>query len=237
MKKIIFSIILMLCFGFNANAEKGVNAGVTLLYGAFDVSGASEKLAANHTSGAGSATEVKASAEGDNAEGDFGLASIFIEKTLGDRLSIGLDYVPTSLDSETAENITNKAGSGGTADGNHVDSAATNTVQVDFEDLTTLYAMININENVYLKAGVMQVDVQTNENLGTGSSYGNTQLDGTMFAIGYSRDLDNGAFVRLEGSIMEFDGATLTSTVDSAKSVSVDGIEGYGAKLSIGKTF
>ena len=25
MKKIIFSIILMLCFGFNANAEKGIN--------------------------------------------------------------------------------------------------------------------------------------------------------------------------------------------------------------------
>jgi hypothetical protein len=97
--------------------------------------------------------------------------------------------------------------------------------------------MININENVYLKAGYMQVDVQTNETLGTGSSYGNTKLDGTMFALGYSRDLDNGAFVRFEGSIMELDGATLTSTVDTKKSVSVDGIEGLGAKLSIGKSF
>ena len=36
---------------------------------------------------------------------------------------------------------------------------------------------------------------------------------------------------------MEFDGATLTNTTDSAKSVTADGITGYGAKLSIGKAF
>jgi len=226
MKKIIFSIILMLCFGFNANAEKGVNAGVTLLYGAFDVSGASEKLAANHTSGAGSATEVKASAEGDNAEGDFGLASIFIEKTLGDRFAIGIDYVPMSADSETAENIS-------------VDTAGTsftNTVQVDFEDLTTAYAMINLGP-IYVKAGVMTVDVSTNETLATGGSYGDTELDGTMFAIGMDRELDNGAFVRFEGTVMEFDGVELTNKTDSTKSIKVDGIDGYGAKVSIGKSF
>ena len=216
----------MLCFGFNANAEKGVNAGVTLLYGAFDVSGASEKLAANHTSGAGSATEVKASAEGDNAEGDFGLASIFIEKTLGDRFAIGIDYVPMSADSETAENInTNAAG-----------TTFTNTVQVDFEDLTTAYAMINLGP-IYVKAGVMTVDVSTNETLATGGSYGDTELDGTMFAIGMDRELDNGAFVRFEGTVMEFDGVELTNANDSTKSIKVDGIDGYGAKVSIGKSF
>ena len=226
MKKIIFSIILMLCFGFNANAEKGVNAGVTLLYGAFDVSGASEKLAANHTSGAGSATEVKASAEGDSAEGEFGLASLFIEKTLGDRFAIGIDYVPMSADSETAENInTNAAG-----------TTFTNTVQVDFEDLTTAYAMINLGP-IYVKAGVMTVDVSTNETLATGGSYGDTELDGTMFAIGIDRELDNGAFVRFEGTVMEFDGVELTNANDSTKSIKVDGIDGFGAKVSIGKSF
>jgi hypothetical protein len=97
--------------------------------------------------------------------------------------------------------------------------------------------MLNLNEMFYVKAGFMTVDVITNDKLNTGSTYGNTDLDGTMFAIGFAKDLDNGAFVRLEGSVMEFDGTTLTSQVDSAKSVSVDGIEGYGAKLSVGKSF
>mgnify|MGYP001293495669 CR=1 FL=1 len=233
MKKIIASVALMLLFGFNAYAEKGINVGLSLSAGVFKVDGAKETFSGSHSSGAGSTVTKNATDEGENAEGLFGIGSIFVEKSLGDRFSVGLDYVPTALESETTENVQTTFN---TTHGAGLTSV-TNTVQVDFEDLTTLYAMININENVYLKAGVMQVDVQTNENLGTGSSYGNTQLDGTMFAIGYSRDLDNGAFVRLEGSIMEFDGATLTSTVDSAKSVSVDGIEGYGAKLSIGKTF
>ena len=226
MKKIMFSIFLMLCFGFNANAEKGVNAGISLLYGAFDVSGATEKLSANHTSGAGSATEVKASTEGDTAEGDFGLASIFVEKTLGDRFAIGVDYVPMSADSETAENINTDASG----------TSFTNTVQVDFSDLTTAYAMINLGP-VFVKAGIMTVDVNTNETLGTGGAYGNTNLDGTMFAIGMDRELDNGAFVRLEGTVMEFDGVELTNANDSTKSIKVDGIDGYGAKISIGKSF
>jgi len=234
MKKIIFSIFLMLCFGFNANAEKGVNAGVTLLYGAFDVTGATEKFAANHSSGAGSARTVKHSAEGENAEGEFGLASIFVEKTLGDRLAVGIDYVPMAADSETAENKQNVAGSNlPTHSG---DSASTNTVQVEFENLTTAYAMLNLGP-IYLKAGVMTVDVNTKENLATGGAYGNTSLDGSMFAVGMNRVLDNGAFVRLEGTLMEFDGVELTNTADSTKSVKVDGIDGYGARISIGKSF
>ena len=36
---------------------------------------------------------------------------------------------------------------------------------------------------------------------------------------------------------MELDGATLTNDNDSTKSVTVDGIEGYGARVSIGKSF
>ena len=234
MKKIIFSILLMLCFGFNANAERGINAGVTLLYGAFDVTGASEKLAANHSSGAGSATTVNANSEGENAEGEFGLGSIFLEKTLGDRLAIGLDYVPMAADSETVENKTNVAGS--RTAGTGVDGALTNTVQVEFENLTTAYAMLNLGP-IYLKAGLMTVDVNTKEKLGTGGAYGNTSLDGTLLALGMHRELDNGAFVRLEGTVMEFDGVELTNQNDSTKSVKVDGIDGYGARISIGKSF
>ena len=235
MKKIIFSIALMLCFGFNANAEKGVNVGVTALYGAFEVDGATEKFAANHSSGAGTAREVKHSDEGDTAEGEIAFASIFVEKVLGDRFAIGLDYVPMSAGSETSENEQNKAGSNPATHSG--DAAGINKVQVDFEDLTTLYAMINLTDNFYVKAGLMQVDVKTNEALATGGTYGDTSLDGTMLAVGFARDLDNGAFVRLEGSMMDFEGVTLTNQNDSTKSVKVDGIEGYGAKLSIGKSF
>ena len=58
-----------------------------------------------------------------------------------------------------------------------------------------------------------------------------------MLGLGYNHELQDGAFVRLEANYMELDGATLTNDNDSTKSVTVDGIEGYGARVSIGKSF
>ena len=109
--------------------------------------------------------------------------------------------------------------------------------EIDFENMMTVYGTIALNDNIYVKAGYMEVDVNTNEVLATGGSYGNTSLDGFVLGLGYNRDLDTGAFVRVEANYMEFDGATLTNTADSTKSVTADGITGYGAKLSIGKAF
>ena len=158
---------------------------------------------------------------------------VFIEKTLGDRLAIGIDYVPMTLDSETTEN---KQASDTTPTG-IIGSTKTNTIQVDFTDLTTIYLTLKLNDHIYLKAGAMSVDVETNESLGTGGAYGNASLDGHVIALGYNRDLDTGAFVRLEAHTMELDGVTLTNTVDSTKSVTADGFTGYGARLSIGRSF
>ena len=83
----------------------------------------------------------------------------------------------------------------------------------------------------------MQVDVVTNENLATGGSYGDTDLSGYTVALGYDKGLDDGKFIRLEANYMDLGGATLTNKNDATKKVSADGITGYGAKLSIGKSF
>ena len=50
-------------------------------------------------------------------------------------------------------------------------------------------------------------------------------------------DLADGMFARFEANYMDLDGATVTNSNDSNKSVKVDGISGYGAGISIGKTF
>ena len=233
MKKIILALVTVLFSLSSAHAEKGVNIGVSLAAGVFEADGATETFTGTHSSGAGSTLTKNTAAEGENAEALVGFASIFIEKTLGDKLAVGIDYVPHSLESETTQNIQNDGGTTSEAAG----ALATNNVQIDFDDLTTLYAKLALNDNVYVKAGIVQVDVITNENLGTGGAYGNTELDGHTFALGYDRDLANNAFLRLEANYMSLDGATLVNQNDSAISVSADGISGYGAKLSIGKSF
>ena len=173
------------------------------------------------------------STHGDEAEGLFGITSVFAEYSVNDQVTLGIDYVPHSLDSETAENVQPDITTSTTS------TTQTNTVQVDGEDMTTIYAILTPPDagGAYLKVGYMQVDIITNENLGTGGAYGDTDLSGMMLGLGYNHELQDGAFVRLEANYMELDGATLTNDNDSTKSVTVDGIEGYGARVSIGKSF
>ena len=227
MKK--FSILILIAFGYFSNAvaieSAGYNLGVSLTGGVFEVDGGKETFSGDHVSGASATTVNKTTAGQDEAEGAFAIGSVFAEITF-DKLALGLDYVPHSMDTETAEN--SQTGIAGTK---------TNTVQVDFEDLVTLYATLNLEHGIYIKAGMMQVDAITNETLGTGGAYGDVTLDGTILGIGYNRDLSDGRFVRVEANHMEFDGATLTNANDSTKSVTADGISGYGARISVGKSF
>ena len=232
MKKFLTIAAFMLFAFSSAQAEK-VKIGVTLKAGVFEVDEASEIFSGAHSSGASPGTVTKkASAEGDEAVGEFGYGSIFVEAAINEKFSIGIDYVPMALESETTENIQNIP-----TDGKQKDSQATNTVQVDFDDLTTVYALLHATENVYLKVGYMEVDVNTDESLGTGGAYGNTSLDGYTVGLGYTQDLDNGAFFRVETLYMEIDGTELTNANDSNKKVKADGITGASVGISVGKTF
>ena len=231
MKKLTILIVMIFGYFTNANAFDGVqgfNLGVSLSGGVFDVDGAKEEFKGDHAGAESDPGDVTKNSTEDTAEGLYGIGSIFAEVQVTDVVGIGLDYVPHSLDTETTENVQVDGG-----------SSVTNTVQVDFENLATLYATLQIPaaEGLYAKVGYVQVDVITNENLATGGAYGNTELDGYTLALGYQRDIQNDAFVRVEANYMELDGATLTNANDSTKSVTADGITGYGAKLSIGKSF
>ena len=229
MKKFLLAAVVLLGSISLANAER-FSIGVTVAGGVFEADGASETFSGDHAGNRSSTKVTKnASDEKDEAEGAFALGSVFAEFQANDQLSVGVSYVPHSSDSETAENIQNM--------GTSFTAQKTNTVKVSFEDLVTVYALANLNENVYLKAGIMQVDLITEENLGTGGAYGDDTLEGFTIGLGYNMDLADGMFVRAEAAYMDIDGTTLTNSNDSTKSVSADGITGYGAAVSVGKSF
>ncbi len=231
MKKFLMAIFVILSFS-TANVIADMNIGLSLMGGKFEAKGAKEMFKGAHSSGSSPGDVTKnTSSDGDTAEGGFALASIFLEKELNEKASFGVDWVPHSLETETTENIQNFV----TATGN--DAKSTNTVQVDFENLLTLYAKVNLNENIYAKVGYVRVDVITNEKLATGGAYDDTNINGYTVGLGFNKDLADSKFVRLEASYLDLDGATLTNKNDSTKSVSADGVDGYGAKISIGKSF
>ena len=223
MKKLTLMIISGLyLFTTSAFSEVGVNIGVSGNMGLFGATAQETHTGATTTSvtSADSDSEIAAAAYG----------SIFIEKELG-RFLIGFDYVPTPFESDTVETAKQDDQTANPAAA--VKTVATNKVQVDLEDLYTIYVGINVTENAYIKAGITSMDVITNESLGTGSSYGNTSLDGTMLGVGYHKDLDS-MFVRVEGNYMNFDGVSLTANDNTIRLKSLDGVTG---KVSIGKSF
>mgnify|MGYP001200697061 FL=1 len=233
MKKFLIAIVALMTSISFANAER-FSIGVTVKGGVFEADGASEIFSGDHAGNRTSDKVTKNTAdEGEDAEAAYAMGSIFLEAALTDKVSLGVNYVPHSMETETATNTQNI----GNLPADPGSGEAVNTVSLSFEDLTTIYALINLNDNVYVKAGYMDVEVVTEETLATGGAYGNVTLDGYELALGYSMDLADGMFARFEASYMDLDGATLTNKNDTTKSVKADGISGYGAGISIGKSF
>ena len=218
MKKLLLTFVLS-AFYMTSAAAVSVHVGV---------SGQAGLFAASATESTGSTTKGNGS-----EHGSAGWGSVFLEGQFGDRLIVGIDYVPSALETDTTETAKSDKGVAAVSP-----TTVTNKVQVDFENLTTVYVGAMINENFYVKAGGIAVDVITNESLGTGASYGNTDLSGTMFGMGYHSANDNGTFFRFEGNYMAFDGTSLTSTGTAADNkISLDNLDGISAKISLGKTF
>ena len=89
MKKFITAAFFVMFTVSQASAEVGVNVGISGNAGLF----------------AASAKEVADETHKGSEHGEAAWPSIFIEKTLGDRFAIGVDYVPTALETDTVESI------------------------------------------------------------------------------------------------------------------------------------
>ena len=225
-KTLIGLIIAMFSFG-SASADAGVNIGV---------SGNGALFAATATE-----TDVGPNATEKNQESEVlgvGYASIFVEKELG-MFFIGVDYVPSEIETETAESLrvdcpltTACTPSSGLAAQNQV----TNKVSVEFSDFVTGYVGVTLFDNFYAKVGAITIDIETKESLGTGGTYGNSSIEGTMVGIGGQADLPNGMFIRGEGTYMDFDAVEIASSNTNNK-VRIDGLDGVSAKVSIGASF
>ena len=195
MKKVIITLIASVFYMTSVSADMGVNIGLSGSAGLFSATGKEVDTGPN-------LTETTEDAE----HGEAAFSSIFLEKTLGDRFTVGIDWVLNDLSTDTVESRRQDKTTGTSS------SNVENKIQIDFADLTTYYINFNVSENLYAKVGMATVDIITGETLGTGSTYGNTDMDGTVLGVGYNATFGNSAFIRVEGNYMDFDGASLTSS-------------------------
>ena len=223
MKKTLIGLVISMFWIVSASADVGARLGVT----------------GNAALYAATATELDTGSHGTTTDFDesqtqseyLGLmyGSVFAEVGFGP-MFVGVDYMPGAIDTEESTTTVGDKTTSATS------TQVTNKVKVEFEGLTNFYAGVRILDSFFIKAGTLSVDLNTKETLGTGSTYGNTTVDGTMMAVGMDKVMDNGMFVRVEGQYSEFDSASLTSSSGSQK-ITMDSLDGVVAKLSIGKAF
>jgi hypothetical protein len=183
------------------------------------------------------------------------LPSGFAEIQIG-LVTIGVDVIPgTASFSSTGVlsgfNAVTNAGStrvsgcrsAALCAGNAGNDTGTQKAGVDLSNHKMVYLQIALpmNENMYIKVGAMNMDVVTTETLATGSSYGNTDVDGVTAGIGLTGMLSDinlpgpgigfpeGIFYKVEAAHTAYEKIRLDGSKDTDgqfNTIVADNIEG-----------
>ena len=153
------------------------------------------------------------------------MASVFVELGVNDVLSFGVDYVINTL--ETPQNVAREDG-----------GTNANLVKAEFEDLTTVYAKLNVPlGGTYLKIGYVQVDVNSIEDLDSGNSHGNDKSTGWTAGIGYNHELTGGVSIRAEVTGMDMSDVTSNNGQTNKTEIKVEDMIGARGTISLVKSF
>ena len=229
MKKLISALTFSIVFSYgmiNAAMADFV-FGVSMMQGAYY--GVGEET--TYTS-ASDSTKTKEAGAFTEANGE-----VFAEFQTDSGMGIGLAYIIGEVGTPGNTNIRN--GDGATAG----KAAVTHTVSADFTNHITLYVITPRWNGLYMKAGVVQSDIETNES-GMNSSYPDVDTSGIMLGLGFQKDTDAGVFIRLEASAAQYDDVSATSTghdndsgSDTANKVEIGDMMSAHGRISIGKAF
>tara|TARA_B100000029_G_scaffold144782_1_gene139999 strand:+ start:2338 stop:3021 length:684 start_codon:yes stop_codon:yes gene_type:complete len=215
---------LSLLFGATTVSAQGLSGGISIAYG--------------EAKGSGS-ENVNGQIESNDANGEAILPALFLEVALDIgpiSPSIGIEVVPVAGESDTVENV--RVGS---VNACSCDDSGTNKASLEFENLTTIYALIPLlDTGAFIKAGHVSMDVIVNDKLdATGGSYSDDTANGWSAAIGFQSDaamIPFFDFMRLEAGHMSFEEMAQVNKNSSDIKIEMD-LEASYAKLSLGKNF
>ncbi len=207
-----------------------IKVGLTLGQGVWAATG--EEVVDNNTTDTQS-TGSKSGTKDRKAHGAFAesVQSIFAEYDHGP-VSIGIQ-LNGDVKTPEATNIQQSDASGSTQN--------TNTVSATFSKEKMLYAIVDVPfGGLYLKAAISEVDVKTQEQLGTGGNYPDTNTDGFHVGIGIEREV-GGLSMRVEVMGSDYDDVQATdenaASDETAKVVKINDMIGARATISLLKSF
>ena len=138
------------------------------------------------------------------------VGSIFAELQ-GSMFTLGVEVIPGDHDVSDNVKTRNDTETSVTSTKTTVSTARVQQAQAEIADHMMVYAEWKPLESMYLKLGYLDADLNTTENLETGSSYGNASLNGILYGIGFKRDLNRG-FAKFEVTYSDYDTIELTDS-------------------------
>ena len=247
-KKTISAVLISLTFVVFSAAKSialelpenlSIAVGIAGNAGVFVASG-TEFEGSNH-SNTGLAEQTDS---GDRAQ-EVAMGSVFVDFTIADRVTIGFDYTPGAVETETEGRTDSKggddkadAGANGTSSLVDTGNVGTSTVKAELENLRKAYAEIHLISGIYLKAGYMEMDLNTMENLHTDSSYGNITMKGTQYGIGHKASFADGSWiVKTEVTQEAWDNFEIKSSTTGNSNKITGKLDGLQGRLAIAKSF
>ena len=218
MKKVLLLILAGMFAATTALAQPSMTVGVGLNKGVFAAEGKEE----NFVDGSLGTTTVEYGA----FEDSYG--SIYVEFG-NETASIGLSYQD---DVSTPTNVNEVGGAG-------EQGTPTSTVSADFQDVLTLYGLVMLPKDFYLKAGIVDGDIQVNEVQKSGNTYADQDLEGYVLGFGVQKEA-SGANIRLELLGHSYDDVSAdngVATTGNHNKITISEMIGANAHISINKTF
>ena len=215
MKKLIIAISSFVLFATNAmSVDLRPSFGVSGNLAAYAATGIERNF-----NEAGTAVDTTTTEYGAFKEN---YPSIFVEVGLNDAVSLGVDYVPTTI--KTPENVSN------------VNEGNSNTVRAEIEQYTTIYAKVNIPlGGLYAKVGYAMFDVTSIET--NANSYGDDSSNGYTLGLGYNHDVTDGFAIRAEVTASSFDNVEANNGQTNKTEVEVEDMIGARGTISLVKSF
>ncbi len=213
MKKILIYVIATMFMAVSAYAEKRV--GVSLAYTMFESAGTEE-------------TKSSAEKNSTTVEEDVLVPAIFVEFANDRGAALGIDYTPA--DSELGS---------GTGDDDDAETSGANKASAELTGHFTLYGLVPMGSGgAYLKAGVAHASIDTTENLATGTTYGNADVNGIIVGLGFERETNDG-FLRMEATYSDYEDVKFRGALDSdsVRNVVDADVDALAFRISVGRAF
>ena len=206
---VLTSIMLMTTAAFAASFQIGAKGSQAFL-----------EASGTETTTAGSVTGGAANTNTASVDNDFALPSVYAEFSLdssiwgqeGNEITLGALY--TFGDADVSDKLSQRSETAEDAAGSGSTGALTYKAQGSVENLMNYYVEVPLVGSLYVKAGLSQIDVITQESTNHHGSYGNDTLDGANYAIGF-KGLSGNLAWKVSYETTDWDQLSLTSTTSN----------------------